>query len=62
MPEALQQISMLSPMSWGLEGFLDVLLRGGTVSTIAPKALMLVGFAVVALTLAGYRMRRARTS
>ena len=62
MPDALQQLSWLSPMSWGLEGFLDVLLRGGTVSTIAPKALMLVGFAVMALTLAGFRMRRTRTS
>lgn len=61
MPAALQKISLLSPMSWGLEGFLDVLLRGGTVATIAPKALMLVGFAVFALAIAGFRLQRART-
>lgn len=61
MPDALQKISLLSPMSWGLEGFLDVLLRGGTVATIAPKALMLVGFAVLALLIAGFRLQRART-
>jgi len=61
MPEALQQISLLSPMSWGLEGFLDILLREGGVQTIAPKALMLVGFALISLTLAGFRLQRART-
>lgn len=59
MPEALQKVSLLSPMSWGLEGFLDILLRGGNTVTIAPKALMLVGFALVTLTLAGFRLRRA---
>ena len=32
MPEALQHLALLSPMSWGLEGFLDILLRGGGVS------------------------------
>ena len=61
MPEALQHISRLSPMSWGLEGFLDILLREGGVQTIAPKALMLVGFALLSLTLAAFRLQRART-
>ncbi|MEP6832163.1 MAG: ABC transporter permease [Gemmatimonas sp.] len=61
MPEALQHVSMLSPMSWGLEGFLDILLREGGVRTIAPKAVMLVCFALVSLTLAGFRLQRART-
>lgn len=62
MPEVLQKVSLLSPMSWGLEGFLDILLRGGNAATIAPKALMLVGFALISLTLAGFRLRRAKTS
>ena len=61
MPEALQQLSLLSPMSWGLEGFLDILLREGGVQAIALKALMLVGFALISLTLAGFRLQRART-
>lgn len=59
MPEALQKVALLSPMSWGLEGFLDILLRGGNAATIALKALMLVGFALITLTLAGFRLRRA---
>ena len=48
-------------MSWGLEGFLDILLREGGVQTIASKALMLVGFALLSLTLAAFRLQRART-
>lgn len=62
MPEALQQASLLSPMSWGLEGFLDILLRNGDVRTIAPKVLALLAFALVALFLAGLRLRQIRTS
>jgi ABC-2 type transport system permease protein len=61
MPESLQQLSLLSPMSWGLEGFLDVMLREGGLATIARPALMLVGFALVMLVLAGLRLQRART-
>lgn len=61
MPEALQQISLLSPMSWGLEGFLDVLLRDGGLKTVLPRVLALLAFALVALTLGAYRLRRMRT-
>src|SRR5262249_38916295 len=38
MPAAMQSIAQWSPMSWGLEGFLDVLLRGGTLRDVAPEA------------------------
>ena len=61
MPETLQQISLLSPMSWGLEGFQDILLRDGGVAAAMPRVLGLLAFALVALTLAGFRLRRMRT-
>jgi len=61
MPEALKQISLVSPMSWGLEGFQDILLRDGGVATVMPRVLALLAFALVALTLAGFRLRRMRT-
>lgn len=61
MPEAMRQISNVSPMSWGLEGFQDILLRDGGVSTVLPRVLLLLAFALVALTLAGFRLRRMRT-
>jgi ABC-2 type transport system permease protein len=60
MPMVLQKLALLSPMSWGLEGFLDILLRDGELRTVAPKALLLFGFALISLLLAGMRMRRAR--
>jgi len=60
MPEGLQRLSNVSPMSWGLEGFLDILLREGDLRTVAPRVLLLVGFAAAALLLASWRMRRPR--
>ncbi|MBC8088902.1 MAG: ABC transporter permease [Phycisphaerae bacterium] len=61
MPEALQQISLVSPMSWGLEGFQDILLRDGDLPAVMPRVLALLAFALTALTLAGLRLRRMRT-
>ncbi len=58
MPLAMQRISMASPMAWGLEGFLDIFLRDGTVATIASKALLLFGFGAASLLLAGVMLRR----
>ena len=62
MPSGLQTLSNASPMAWGLEGFLDVLLRDGTVRTVAPKALLLLLFALAALVVAGLRLQRTRTT
>ncbi len=51
MPAAMQDLSAISPMAWGLDGFLDVLLRGGTVMDVLPEAGRLVAFAMVLLGL-----------
>jgi ABC-2 type transport system permease protein len=59
MPEALQRLAAFSPMGWGLDGFLDVLLRDGGVREVLPHALALAAFAALALTAAGWRLRRA---
>jgi ABC-2 type transport system permease protein len=53
MPETMRQIANLSPMSWGLEGFLDVMLRGGGLAAIAPEAAGLTALGLVAILLAG---------
>jgi ABC-2 type transport system permease protein len=58
MPLAMQRISMASPMAWGLEGFLDIFLRDGNVSTVTSKALLLVAFGAASLLLAGVMLRR----
>lgn len=52
MPHALQVLSGYSPMAWGLDGFLDVFLRGGGLADVTGAALKLGGFAVVCLALA----------
>ncbi|KJY81667.1 multidrug ABC transporter permease [Vibrio galatheae] len=51
MPESMQTLSNISPMSWGLEGYLDIFLRGGEVRDILPEAGALTLFGVVTLCL-----------
>lgn len=53
MPETMREIASWSPMSWGLEGFLDVMLRGGGLGAIAPEAAGLTALGLVAILLAG---------
>jgi ABC-2 type transport system permease protein len=62
MPPAMQSFADVSPMSWGLEGFLDVFLRGlGTEAVLAESA-ALAGFGVLTLLIAAalfsYKLRR----
>ena len=60
MPVAMQHIANWSPMSWGLEGFLDVLLRSGTLRDVAPEALGLTILGLTAILLA-WRIQARRT-
>ncbi len=52
MPEAMQAIAALSPMAWGVDGFLELLLRGGGVLDIQSELLKLTAFGLAALALA----------
>ncbi len=54
MPDSMQRLADLSPMAWGLEGFLDLFLRNGTVRDVLPEAgsLLLFGCVTIALALA----------
>jgi ABC-2 type transport system permease protein len=60
MPGFMQDLANMSPMSWGLEGFLDIFLRNGNVSDVLPKSLYLLIFGVVMLTLTVILLRRQR--
>jgi ABC-2 type transport system permease protein len=53
MPQAMQSVASLSPMSWGLEGFLDLLLRAGSWTEIGPEAAALAVLGAAAMVLAG---------
>jgi ABC-2 type transport system permease protein len=62
MPPVMQALSRYSPMSWGLQGFLDVFLRQGGFREVAPKAIYLFAFGLaclaVAVLLLGKRKRQ----
>jgi ABC-2 type transport system permease protein len=49
MPATMQDITVVSPMSWGLEGFLDVFLRNQSWQAVLPESLALLGFGAVCL-------------
>ncbi len=53
MPQAMQEFANLSPMSWGLEGFLDILLRGLGPEAVITEFLALAGFGAGLLLVAG---------
>jgi ABC-2 type transport system permease protein len=52
MPEAMRALSGYSPMSWGLDGFLELLLHGGGVRDIIPELLKLSALGLVAIAIA----------
>ncbi len=60
MPPVMQHISNLSPMAWGLQGYLEILLRGGTAVSVAPWSGALVTFGASALLLSIFLLRREK--
>jgi ABC-2 type transport system permease protein len=60
MPRFMQDLADISPMSWGLEGFLDIFLRNGGVSDILPKCTSLVGLGLVMMILTLIFLRKQR--
>jgi ABC-2 type transport system permease protein len=44
MPEAIQYISHLSPIRWGIDNYLDLFIRDGSLLSILPNTLLLILF------------------
>ena len=59
MPAAMRDVARLSPMNWGLEAYLDILLRGAEWQSILPAVGKLLLLALGLFLLAGYRYRNA---
>ena len=57
MPPGMQQVAAFSPMGWGLEGFLDVFVRGAGPGSLGAEPWLLLGFAAACLAVAWWRMR-----
>lgn len=49
MPDSMQRLAELSPMSWGLDGFLDIFLKAADLQMIIGDVVMLLVFGFVAL-------------
>ena len=62
MPQVMQKLAAVSPMSWGLEGFLDIFLRGLGAEAVLLESLALAGFGLGLLFTAAmvfrFKMRR----
>lgn len=52
MPEFMQEFANISPMSWGLEGYLDLFLRRGGFAEVLNEILALSCFGLIALLMA----------
>ena len=61
-PDAMRTASHLTPHAWAMDAFRGLLLRGETLLDILPELAVLAGFAIVLMTLAVWRFRRALTS
>jgi len=49
MPDFMQSISLLSPLSWGQNAFYDILLRGGNLTSVLPEIMSLFIFFISTL-------------
>ena len=60
MPPTMQLFAEWTPFSWGLDGFLDIFIRGGGVREVWPEAARLLTFGATCFTLALLRFGRLR--
>lgn len=58
MPDVMQRLAEFSPMNWGLEGMLAVLLRGSDLVGVLQPTAKLMGFATVMIIIAVLFFRR----
>jgi len=58
MPQFMQKISIISPLSWGLNAFLDVFVRGGDLFSVLPDVALLLLFFLVTYLLAWFNLSR----
>jgi ABC-2 type transport system permease protein len=57
MPDFMQKLSMLSPLYWGLEAYLDIIVRKAQFAVAADKIYVLLAFGLACLMVAGMRFR-----
>ncbi|MDX2451199.1 ABC transporter permease, partial [Desulfosarcina sp.] len=58
MPAFMQSISVVSPLAWGLNGSLDVFVRGGGLADVLPETAALTAFFGICVFIAWLWQRR----
>jgi ABC-2 type transport system permease protein len=58
MPPVMQTISTFSPLSWGLNAFMDVFVRGGSLQSVLPDVVLLTLFFLVTTLIAWFNLSR----
>ncbi|MGQ0848326.1 MAG: ABC transporter permease [Actinomycetota bacterium] len=61
-PPAMKRIAHFTPHAWALDGFTELVQRGGGLFDILPQLGVLAGFAMTLLALASWRLRVAITT
>ena len=61
MPQTMQDLSAFSPMAWGLDGFLELLLHDGSLEDIVIQLLRLTVFSIAMIGFAAFMHRRRAT-
>ena len=54
MPQSMQTLANISPMSWGLDGFLNIFLKGGDIFMVLNESFMLLTFGAIGLGISMY--------
>ena len=60
-PDTMVKIAHLTPHAWGLDGFAELIRRGGTVADVGLELAVLAGFAAALLALGTWRLRETLT-
>ena len=61
MPKIMQEISVFSPLAWGLDAFLDIFVRGGNITTVLREVFLLISFFIITMLISWvYFFRRTR--
>lgn len=60
MPKFMQKLSVISPLGWGLDAFLDIFVRDGRLSTVLPRVAALGSFFLLCMAIAMVIFQRWR--
>ena len=59
-PKVFQYVSLISPIRWGIDNYLDIFIRGESLITILPNILLLLLFFIFALIISGIIFARPK--